>query len=143
MTTINRFEDLKLWKDSRDLCRLIFEKTGKDSFSKDYDLVRQIRRSSGSAMDNIAEGFERRGNKEFAYFLSIVKGSFGEIQSQLYRAMERNYISKKDLGTGLESCIALSKQTSGLMNYLKTNTGSSRVSEPEQNTIFNLNFSIL
>ena len=75
---IERFEDLEIWREARELCRRIKQLTTRGAFSRDFDLRNQIRDSSGSIMDCIAEGFERGGNKEFVQFLSIAKGSSGD-----------------------------------------------------------------
>jgi len=93
MSKVERFEDLKVWQLARVLCKEIHELTMKEAFSKDFKLIGQIKSSSGSIMDNIAEGFERDGNKEFIQFLSISKGSCGETRSQLYRAIDNGCIS--------------------------------------------------
>lgn len=85
MATINRFEDIMAWQKARVLCKLINGYTLKELFSRDLKLTRQVKGSSGSAMDNIAEGFEKSGNKEFIQFLFISKGSAIETRSQLYR----------------------------------------------------------
>ena len=82
---IERFEDLEIWQDARELCKYVYKTTIKEPFCHDYKLRDQIRASSGSIMDNIAEGFERDGNKEFVQFLSVSKGSCGECRSQSYR----------------------------------------------------------
>ena len=93
MATFKTFEDIEAWQQSRELCKTIHLLTLKPEFSKDFGLIRQIKNASGSAMDNIVEGFEREGNAEFKQFLAISKGSCGETQSQLYRALDCNYIS--------------------------------------------------
>jgi len=93
MATIEKFEDLEIWQLSRQLCRRVYEFINREPFSKDYKLVNQINSSSGSTMDNIAEGVERGSRNEFIQFLSISKGSAGEVKSQLTRAFDRNYIS--------------------------------------------------
>ena len=72
MATVSCFEDLEIWKKSRVLCKNIFILTKKTEFSKDFALRNQILRSSGSIMDNIAEGFERDGNKEFQNFFLLI-----------------------------------------------------------------------
>jgi four helix bundle protein len=88
MATIRRFEDLNVWQKARDLSKVIYLKSIKGSFSKDFALKDQINAASGSVMDNIAEGFERDGRLEFIQFLSYSKGSAGEVRSQLYRAYD-------------------------------------------------------
>lgn len=120
MGKINSFEDMEVWQRSREFCRLIYELSAQGTFAKDYSLKDQINRSSGSIMDNIAEGFERGGNKEFIQFLSCSKGSCGEARSQLYRAFDKAHIDQEKLNTMLEKAIELSRQLSGLIGYLKT-----------------------
>ncbi len=116
---IERFEDLEIWQEARELCKFIFEITEKEPFCKDYKLRDQIRSSSGSIMDNIAEGFERGGNKEFIQFLSVAKGSCGETRSQSYRAFDYKYVDQNILNVLIERTINLSKHISGFMTYLK------------------------
>jgi four helix bundle protein len=118
MATIKRFEDLEIWQLARQLCKEIFELTLRENFAKDFSLKDQIRTSSGSIMDNIAEGFERGGTKEFKQFLSVAKGSCGETRSQLYRSSDRNYILKDDLNEYLVQTYQLSKKISNMMAYL-------------------------
>jgi four helix bundle protein len=91
--TINSFEDLEIWQLAREICIFVKQITDKEMFNKDFRFRDQIRGASGSIMDNIAEGFERDGNKEFGQFLSITKGSNGEVRSQSYRAFDYNYIT--------------------------------------------------
>jgi four helix bundle protein len=116
---IDRFEDLEIWKDARDLCKYVFELTSKEFFNKDFKFRDQIRASAGSVMDNIAEGFERGGNKEFAQFLYISKGSCGETRSQGYRASDFKYINEAELNHLIESTVKLSTKIANLLKYLK------------------------
>jgi four helix bundle protein len=88
MATITKFEDLEVWQIARTLSRLIYSLSAKGNFSKDYALKNQIHSSSGSAMDNIAEGFGRAGKIEFIQFLGFSNGSACEVKSQLYRALD-------------------------------------------------------
>jgi len=94
MGTIKRFEDIISWQKARQLNKLIGDIIDLGKFKHIYKLIDQIESSSGSIMDNIAEGFERGGNKEFTQFLYISKGSCGEFRSQLYRALDRNYLTQ-------------------------------------------------
>jgi four helix bundle protein len=94
MATINRFEDLEIWKEARRLAREIHIISLETELKNDFRFKNQIKASSGSVMDNIAEGFERNGNLEFRQFLSIAKGSAGETRSQLYRVFDFGYIEE-------------------------------------------------
>lgn len=127
MAAFTKFEDIEAWIKARELCKLVYELTQKEKFSKDYSLRDQIRRSSGSIMDNIAEGFERGGKKEFIQFLFIAKSSSAETKSQLYRALDYEYISKTEFEKSYDKCSECSKIISGLINYLK----SSKVDGPK------------
>lgn len=118
MATIKRFEELEIWKNARVICKIIHSYTKKKDFSKDFTLINQLKRSSGSTMDNIAEGFGREGNREFVNFLSISKGSCNETKSQIYRAFDFGYISEKEMS---EVCELIDKTAIGikkLMDYL-------------------------
>lgn len=120
MSTIKRFEDLEVWKQARELCQAVYQLTLLNGFSRDFGLRDQINNSSGSIMDNIAEGFERDGSKEFLQFLAISKGSCGECRSQLYRALDRNYISQEQFEFTSQKTIDLGRKIANFMSYLKS-----------------------
>jgi len=117
---VKRFEDLEIWQEARELCRIVYEITSTGPFSNDFKFRDQIRASAGSAVDNIAEGFDRGGNKEFHQFLSISRGSTGEVRSQSYRAFDVKYIPEKRFNELLERTDSLSRKTFNLMQHLKT-----------------------
>jgi len=123
---IERFEDLTTWKEARELCIMIKEITSYEAFAKDFKFRDQIRSSSGSIMDNISEGFERSGKNEFIQFLSIAKGSCGEVRSQAYRAFDFKYISQDELNDLLLRTESLGKKIGSFINYLQKSeyTGS-------------------
>jgi four helix bundle protein len=132
MAKINCFEDLEVWRKSRDLSRAIYQVTQRGSFSKDYSLKNAVNKTAGSIMDNIAEGFDRSGNKEFIQFLAIAKGSAAEVRSQLYRALDRNHLEEPEFESLKAQVETISKQLAGLINYLKSSgyKGQKYVSEP-------------
>lgn len=116
---IEKFEDLDIWQEAREFSRQIFQITNTGLFSKDFQFRNQIRSSSGSIMDNIAEGFERSGRKEFIQFLSIAKGSCGETKSQLYRASDAEYINKETCTDLISMTNTIAKKIDRLIQYLK------------------------
>lgn len=101
------------------MCIRIYELTNREPFSRDYSLKDQILRSSGSVMDNIAEGFGRGGNKEFVQFLFYAKGSCVEVTSQLYRARDRAYLSEAEFNELYQFADEVTRMIQGLSSYLK------------------------
>ena len=118
MATIQRFEDLEIWQEARRLFNQIKDIVIETELKLDFKLKDQIKGSSGSVMDNIAEGFERDGNLEFKQFLSIAKGSAGETRSQLYRVFDLGYITEEKLKIFVNDYEQLSKRISSFIAYL-------------------------
>jgi four helix bundle protein len=96
LSKIERFEDLIAWQKARELIRVLYEITRRGAFARDLGLARQIQRAAVSIMSNIAEGFERRGRREFQQFLFTAKGSCAEVRSQLYVTFDIGYIEESD-----------------------------------------------
>jgi four helix bundle protein len=117
--TIERFEDMEIWQEAREICKIVFKITEDEPFSKDYKFKNQIRSSGGSIMDNIAEGFGRGGNKEFISFLSIAKGSTEELRSQTYRAYDFKYIDKEVFNDLLNRTVKQTRKITNFITYLK------------------------
>lgn len=116
MGSVKDFEELTIFQNARKLSKMIYLVTNKEGFKSDYRFVQQIRAATGSIMDNIAEGFERTGNKEFLNFLFISKGSCGELRSQLIRANDVGFITTEEF----EELYAESRKLSaGIMNFIK------------------------
>jgi len=119
MATFQTFEQIGAWQKSRELTREIYKITTEGRFGRDYGLRDQIRRASVSIMSNIAEGFERSGSGEFGQFLSTAKGSAGEVRSQLYVALDQEYLSRDAFELLLNTATEISRMISGLMTYLR------------------------
>lgn len=123
MSTILKFEDIISWQEARLLNREMGILIAEERFGKNYRLIGQIEGSAGSIMDNIAEGFERGGNKEFVQYLYIAKGSCGELRSQLYRALDRQYINNDEF----EKLSVHTKRINFLIQKLITYLSSSEI----------------
>ncbi|MDO8542873.1 MAG: four helix bundle protein [Opitutaceae bacterium] len=119
MATIERFEDIEAWQAARQLRRAVYALTREQAFASDFALVNQIRRAAISGGSNIAEGFERGGNREFIQFLSNGKGSVGEIKDQLYCALDERYISQFDFEETYRLADETSRLIGGFMTYLR------------------------
>lgn len=117
MATFHRFEDLEIWQMARELSLRVFQLTNSRSVSKDFRFRDQIRAAAGSIMDNIAEGFERSGQFEFVNFLSIAKGSSGEVRSQLVRGMDQKYFPQETT-TLITDYELLASKIAGFIKYL-------------------------
>jgi four helix bundle protein len=112
MQKLNSFEEIISWKKARLFNQKIYLVTDHQTFKRDFDLARQLRRASVSISSNIAEGFERHTDKEFVHFLFIAKASAGEVRSQIYLAFDLNYISKETLDNLLFEITEISKTIS-------------------------------
>jgi four helix bundle protein len=119
MSSWKTFEDIEVWQLARVFCKEIFKLINETELKSDYKLKDQVNGSSGSIMDNIAEGFGRGGNKEFINFLGIAKASAAESRSQLYRIFDRDYIKEDTFYTLRAKTIEIENKIGGLMAYLK------------------------
>ena len=132
MATVKHFEDLEIWKLSRELCNLVGKIIDEGKFQNNYRIIGQIEGSSGSIMDNIAEGFERGTKGEFIQFLGYSKGSCGELRSQLYRALDRKYISLIQFDELISFCIRISSMIQNFIKYLQeSNIDGVRKKKPQ------------
>jgi four helix bundle protein len=113
------FEELPCWQKARELCQAVYKAINQGKFQKDFSLKDQIWRAAGSAMDNIAEGFDDGSSREFIKFLGYSQRSCGEVQSQLYRAMDCGYISQEQFQEIYELAGECRKQIKGFRKYLR------------------------
>lgn len=121
MATISRFEDIRAWQTARDLTNLIYKLSKNGEFARDFGLKDQIRRASVSVMSNIAEGFESQSQAQFIRFLNIAKASAAEVRSQLYVALDQEYISKIEFDTAFALSDKALRQIVGFIAYLNKN----------------------
>ena len=120
MPTIQTFKDIRAWEKSIALAKQIYITSGMAPFCKDKPLQEQIRKAALSIASNIAEGFEREGNREFIQFLAISKGSAAEVQTQIKIAYEIGYISEDDFEYLDELCGEVIGLIAGFMKYLRS-----------------------
>lgn len=130
MATVKQFEDLQVWQDARALVKDIYTASKERGFYRDIGLREQIRRAATSTMSNIAEGFERGTRKEFIQFLIIAKGSVGEARSQLYVALDQEYLGKARFDELKDHAITLSRRIATFIAYLEKYPNNSRVRKP-------------
>lgn len=112
--TTQKFEDLVAWQRARELTRVIYEATREPGFARDFGLRDQIQRAAVSAMSNIAEGFERRSQPDFARFLLMAKASCAEVRSQLYVALDLGYLT----AARFDALMALAEETARVLGGL-------------------------
>jgi four helix bundle protein len=134
MATIERFEDIEAWQYARKLRQAVYRLSRSKAFAADFALVNQIRRAAISGGSNIAEGFERGGNREFIQFLSTAKGSIGEIKDQLYCALDERYVTQQQFDDSYSLAESTSRLIGGLMTYLRKAeiSGHKFVSAPDR-----------
>jgi four helix bundle protein len=123
MAKAEKFEELIVWQEARQLRTEVYAATKNGAFSKDFEMRGQIRAAGLSVMNNIAEGFERGSNKEFAHFLNIAKGSAGEVRSILYAALDEVYVASDQFERLRERAFSVSRRCSKLITYLQNPPG--------------------
>ena len=122
MATFKKFEEIVSWQKARELNNKLRLCIKKNAFDRNYKFVNQIMASCGSIMDNIAEGFERNGNREFIQYLYISKGSCGEFRSQLYRALDSNYLIQSEFDELYKLSFEISVLIQKLIHYLQSSS---------------------
>jgi four helix bundle protein len=129
MATITRFEEMDAGITARELTRIIYALTDQGNFAKDFGLKNQIQRAAVSIMSNIAEGFESRTQAQFLGYLGHAKASAGEVRSQLYIAMDLNYLNEEQFKQVFDLADKASRQLYRFMSYLETHPRSRRANE--------------
>ena len=119
MASIKRFEDVEAWKQGRELTRRIYQITSQSKFTRDYALRDQIRRAAISITSNIAEGFDRGGNREFVQFLAVARGSASELKSQIYTTLDAGYVDQKEFAELYQLAHSVVLLIGGFIKYLQ------------------------
>jgi four helix bundle protein len=119
MGKIQRFEDLQAWQKARQLTNMIYDLTEHRRFAQDLRLRNQICAAAGSVMHNIAEGFDSGSGPEFTRFLRISRRSASEVQSELYLALDRQYVTADELGGAYEIATETKRLVNGMIGYLR------------------------
>jgi four helix bundle protein len=119
MASIQKFEEIEAWQQGRELTRRIYQLTAKGGFARDFTLKDQLKRAAISITSNIAEGFERGGNREFIQFLAIAKGSASEIKSQLYTALDAGYLTQPEFDELYRQAHSIVLLLGGFIKYLQ------------------------
>nr|WP_298332215.1 four helix bundle protein [uncultured Christiangramia sp.] len=134
MAKINNFEELEVWQLARTICKSVDKLLRETPLGKNYALANQMERSSGSIMDNIAEGFGRGGNAEFHNFLSYSKGSTSELKSQIYRSIDKRLIDESSFNKLINQCNILENKLGAFMFYLrKSDLKGIKFKKPDHN----------
>ncbi|MDO8525197.1 MAG: four helix bundle protein [Candidatus Omnitrophota bacterium] len=124
---IKRFEDIDVWIESRKLVNMIYDLTDRDLFKRDFGLRDQIQRAAVSCMSNAAEGFDSDTKQQFIQLLSYTKRSSSEVQSELYAALDRKYITRDDFDNCYNQAKSVGKLSNGFIRYLRTGKPANRL----------------
>ena len=130
---ITKFEDIIVWKEARTLVNLIYDLTKKQSFNKDFGLKEQIQKAAVSCMSNIAEGFDCNSNTQFIQFLVYTRRSSSEVQSELYVAVDRGYITKDEFDKAYEQAKKVGQLSNGLIRYLRDSKRDNGITGKQDN----------
>jgi len=134
MAKIERFEDLQSWQKARVLANMIYDLTEHAKFAKDFRLCGQIQDAAGSVMHNIAEGFDEGSNPEFIRFLKMSRRSASEVQSELYLALDRKYITSDELKTAYSLALESKRLINGMISYLRKSSPPRKPPSPKSTT---------
>lgn len=123
---IKKFEDIDVWVEARKLVNMVYDLTNKELFKRDFGLREQIQRAAVSCMSNVAEGFDSDTKQQFIQLLSYTKRSSSEVQSELYVALDRKYITKTEFDECYNQAKSVGKLLNGFIRYLRTGTPANR-----------------